>query len=243
MENSSQAFLKNLGGNAPPSIIDIHTELWHLRDLNGLWNRAVLPADYKRTYIPCKEDLLIHICAHSLLYHGCLLEKTVNDINLILRGGTVTSKVIQKAPPPCPSPSRGEGRGEPLSFDWELLCEESTKNGLNQLMYSVLTRIMQLPPEEVRWEMGNGRWTKETETALIKLKPCLAEKLSALIFLKAVKKNQPSTVMEYLLPLMVRPELAWKYLFPEKEFMERRYGGNSLKNRILRPVFFFRKIL
>lgn len=59
------------------------------------------------------------------------------------------------------------------------------------------------------------------------------EKIKAAFFEKAAGKH--SALLEYLLPVLHRPELLVKYAVPEKRFMLRRYGSVSLALYLLRP--------
>ena len=60
------------------------------------------------------------------------------------------------------------------------------------------------------------------------------EKIKAAFFGKAAAKH--STPLEYLLPALHRPVLLFKYAFPGRRFMERRYGRASAGAYALRPL-------
>jgi hypothetical protein len=60
------------------------------------------------------------------------------------------------------------------------------------------------------------------------------EKIKAAFFEKAAAKH--STPLEYLLPALHRPILFFKYAFPGRRFMERRYGKASPWAYALRPL-------
>ena len=60
------------------------------------------------------------------------------------------------------------------------------------------------------------------------------EKIKAAFFKKAAAKH--STPLEYLLPALHRPSLFFRYAFPGRRFMERRYGKASPAAYALRPL-------
>ncbi len=67
------------------------------------------------------------------------------------------------------------------------------------------------------------------------------EKIKAAFFMKAALKH--STALEYLLPVLHRPVLLARYLFPEQRFMRRRYGASSPGAYLLRPLRLLSSIL
>jgi len=89
MENSSQAYYKITAPAAPPVIVDLHTGLWHEKDTGALWSRAQhsggkAAAETIRLPVPGLEDQLLHLASHTLLYHGCLGGRTLQDIGRLL---------------------------------------------------------------------------------------------------------------------------------------------------------------
>ena len=65
-------------------------------------------------------------------------------------------------------------------------------------------------------------------TALRELRPRGAEKIKAALFERAARQH--SRLLEYALPALLRPSLLARYAFPDRRFMERRYGSGSALN-------------
>ncbi len=87
MENSSQAYYRMAGPSAPPVIIDLHTGLWHEQNTQALWRRARSLTVHGPVAVKGLgfEDQLLHLASHSLLNHGCLPQRTLDDIGLFLK--------------------------------------------------------------------------------------------------------------------------------------------------------------
>ena len=66
-------------------------------------------------------------------------------------------------------------------------------------------------------------------------------RLRARFFRRAAERH--STALEYLLPVLHRPELLGLAFFPGSEFLKRRYGRSGLLTRLLRPFRILRKII
>jgi len=267
MENSSQAYYKITAPAAPPVIVDLHTGLWHEKDTGALWRRAEYagpgmelppgrrqPADKslcgenaaaevrpraaqnrakagpvrnappktERRQSPGGntaaetievavlglEDQLLHLASHTLLYHGCLATRTLQDI------GRLLEFVYGKA-------ERGDF--------WRKAAAIAEDGKLKPVLYPVLS---------IKGGKLFGLMSAEELSAF---EPRGADKLKNHFFEKAAVKH--TRLLEYLLPVLYRPSLFARYLFPGRIFLKKRYGKNSWTNHIRRPFQLITAIL
>lgn len=66
-------------------------------------------------------------------------------------------------------------------------------------------------------------------------------KAQARLFRRAAERH--SAALEYLLPVLHRPELLGLAFFPDSEFLKRRYGRSGLLTRLLRPFRILKKVI
>jgi len=104
---------------------------------------------------------------------------------------------------------------------WAAVVRKTEIYGLRPVIWPVISRLAAGP-------------LAIPEADLRALEPRGLEKIKAAFYEKAAKKH--STPLEYLLPVLLRPGLLLKYTFPEKSFMERRYGAASAAAYLLRPL-------
>jgi len=200
MENSSQAYYRPAPGAAPPVIADLHTGLWHEKDTAALWHRAVSCPESPNIPVLGFEDQLLHIASHTLLYHGRLGSRTLEDL------GRLLEFIYRKTERPA---------------FWRKVSGIAAEEKLRPALYPVLTRFAAAAPALISGE------------ELSAFAPRGAEKLKSRFFEKAASGY--SRPLEYFLPALYRPALFFRYLFPEKSFLERRYGRRSWTNRFKRP--------
>ncbi|HBB67551.1 MAG: hypothetical protein A2X28_00765 [Elusimicrobia bacterium GWA2_56_46] len=200
MENSSQAYYRPAPGAAPPVIADLHTGLWHEKDAEILWRRAVNVPESANLTVPGFADQLLHLASHTLLYHGRLGSRTLEDL------GRLLEFIYRKT--------------ERAAF-WREASGIADGENLRPALYPVLTRLAAAAPALISGE------------ELSAFAPHGAEKLKSRFFEKAASGH--SRPLEYFLPALYRPALFFRYLFPEKSFLERRYGRRSWTNRLIRP--------
>ncbi len=210
MPNSSDAYFKMLGENAPPLIIDIHQKLLHIKNIKELWlSKLISPIEQNpNLLILSDEDVFLHLIAHNLLHHGSFPNKAQKDLIKFL----VWIKVNKKAE----------------SF-LKGVAEKSRVYNLNPIVYYPLKEIFKLRPDLL------------AEENLLLFKPKGVGKIKAIFFKSATAKY--SCFLEYFLPALYRPQIVLGYLFPPKEFMERRYGKDNLLNRFLRPFYILKNII
>jgi hypothetical protein len=84
MENSSQAWYKMSSPDAPPSIIDAHIHLWHVKRVGMLWETAFAAGGKKHLCVLSLPDQFLHLAVHTLLYHGYLGKRTIADLARLL---------------------------------------------------------------------------------------------------------------------------------------------------------------
>ncbi|MBU2575009.1 MAG: nucleotidyltransferase family protein [Elusimicrobia bacterium] len=93
MENSSQAYCRpagpstslRAGSSAPPVIVDLHTGLWHEKETEALWHRSARVSQGMSVPALGLEDQLLHLASHTLLYHGCLGPRTLEDLARLVK--------------------------------------------------------------------------------------------------------------------------------------------------------------
>ncbi|MFA6435338.1 MAG: nucleotidyltransferase family protein [Elusimicrobiales bacterium] len=208
MENSSQAYYRPASRSAPPVIVDLHTGLWHEKKIEALWQRAERSSPDTKAPVPAFEDQFLHLASHTLLYHGCLDEKTQADLAALL------AFVYGKT-------------GRP-DF-WRKTAALAAGGGLRPVIYPALKRLAAARPELM------------SEPELMLFAPRGAEKIKSRFFEKAAAGH--SRPLEYLLPGLYRPSLFLRYLFPDKRFLESRYGRSSWTNRFIRPFQLLHAVL
>ncbi|MEA3307697.1 MAG: nucleotidyltransferase family protein, partial [Elusimicrobiota bacterium] len=82
MPNSSDAYFKMIGENAPPLIIDIHLKLLHVKDIETVWTSKLSSPKKKNPNLltMSDEDNFLHLIAHNLLHHGGFPDKAKEDL-------------------------------------------------------------------------------------------------------------------------------------------------------------------
>ncbi|MBU2530906.1 MAG: nucleotidyltransferase family protein [Elusimicrobia bacterium] len=82
MPNSSDAYFKMIGKNAPPLIIDIHKKMLHVKDIKEIWQSKIISPLEKNPnlFILNYEDVFLHLIAHNLLHHGSFPDKAKKDL-------------------------------------------------------------------------------------------------------------------------------------------------------------------
>lgn len=208
MENSSQAYYRLASPAVPPVIADLHTGLWHERETEALWHRAVRASEGMAFPALGFEDQLLHLASHTLLYHGFLDAKTIGDLARLL-------EFVY-------------GKTDRAGF-WRKTADIAESGGLRPVIYPALKRLSALKPDL----LSNGE--------LAVFEPRGAEKLKSRLFEKAAVGH--SRLLEYFLPALYRPGLFFRYLFPGKSFLEKRYGRSSPLNRFIRPFQLIKAIL
>jgi hypothetical protein len=113
---------------------------------------------------------------------------------------------------------RAPGGGDKF---WALVARKAGVYGLRPVIWPVIRRLAAGPVDV-------------PEAALLELRPRGPEKIKAALFEKAAGKY--SRILEYLLPVLHRPALLFRYAVPDKRFMERRYGCASAGSYLLRPL-------
>ncbi|MBI4655884.1 MAG: nucleotidyltransferase family protein [Elusimicrobia bacterium] len=224
MENSSSAFVKTENPFSPPVIIDVHADLRHLKNTDDFFKEAFSPDNaLSHILVPSTEDLFLHLACHPLLHHGHLGDKAVRDAKKVLEWVSVNP--VRN--PPCPLGTATAASGRLISngvkgnlkFFMEQLVSKAEKHRLKPVVYPILQELSLDVPE---------------------LKPGGFEAAKERFFRNALHKH--SAFMEYLLPVILRPALALKYLFPEKEFLRKRYGRQSAWNVLIRPFQLLKNI-
>jgi Uncharacterised nucleotidyltransferase len=110
-----------------------------------------------------------------------------------------------------------------------IMAEKSREYDLNFIVYYPLKEVFKLRPDLL------------SEKVLLLFAPMGIEKIKAIFFKRATVKY--SRFLEYFLPALYRPTIIMEYIFPPKEFMQRRYGKDSLANRFLRPFRIVKNII
>jgi len=105
---------------------------------------------------------------------------------------------------------------------WLKAADISSDNGLNPVVHPVLRRFHAAEPGLL------------SAAELSAFEPRGMEKLKSLFFEKAAAEY--SRPLEYLLPGFYRPSLFFKYMFPGRTFLEKRYGKASRLNMLARPI-------
>jgi len=197
MANSADAWVRSGSVHAPPAIIDLHTGLWHIKDIEELFSRGLEPGPEGLVMNLC--DIFLHLASHRLLYHGELDMRSLEDCARVARKGCASGGV-------------------------EFWARAARKAGLYRLrpvIWPVMARLSGNYPGLLG----------QDELALFS--PRGGEKIKAVLFEKAAAKH--CGPLEYLLPVLYRPGLFFNYLFPERRFMERRYGSASRAAYLARP--------
>ncbi|OGS54870.1 MAG: hypothetical protein A3J79_08565 [Elusimicrobia bacterium RIFOXYB2_FULL_62_6] len=112
---------------------------------------------------------------------------------------------------------------------WRLAADIASGEELKPALYPVLARVAGAHPELV------------SKQELAAFEPRGAGRLKRLFFEKAAERH--SRLLEYFLPGLHRPVLFAKYLFPGREFLDKRYGRSSWTNHLWRPIQLLRAIL
>ncbi|MFH1619844.1 MAG: nucleotidyltransferase family protein [bacterium] len=246
----------------PPVIVDVHTELRYLSDQSEAWQETMsVKTDSVEVKILNPVESFIHACAHSMLHHGCLLEKTKKDLERI----SSLKSPVGELPPPSPSPFKGEGRvggnckirGNGKEFCWKKLSGRVRALGLEALFAATLERLKTegLPvPADIFTEFGLARKrqippTQPSPTRRFDAPEAQGrcghrprgrikvgvDKTILFFFRKAAASPEPVRFLEYLLPVLARPFLALRFLFPGQHFLKKRYGSGSIRIVLLRP--------
>ncbi|MDA8244313.1 MAG: nucleotidyltransferase family protein [Elusimicrobia bacterium] len=203
MPDSADAWARPSGGSAPPAIIDVHTGLWHIRDIEGLFNWGLEPGPGGPALN--REDLFLHCAVHPLLHHGELTARALEDCARLALG----------------APGDG-GRF------WAGVARKAALYGIRPALWPAARRLAAGP-------------CRVPERTLEELRPRGSEKLAAALFEKASRER--SGILEYLLPVLLRPALLVKYAVPDRRFMERRYGSAGALAYLLRPLRLFLSVL
>jgi hypothetical protein len=198
---SQRLIVPDAGGAVPPIIIDVHTNLWHVKNHNDLWENAyVLNKNFPNLFLPCAQDLLLHLLAHPILHHGFLTDKAKSDVRKFMVWINKTSDID--------------------NF-WNNLAKKSRDYGLNPVIYHILESLGKSNPDLMSLDKINLFYPENLE------------KIKAYFFKKNLNKH--SNFFEYFLPVLYKPSLMFKYMFPEREFLRRRYGRNGLLVYLTRP--------
>lgn len=210
MPNSSQAYFKEIGEKSPPLILDVHSELRHIKEVQTIWTSKLEQpaAEYPNLLTLSFEDIFLHLSSHSLLHHGLFLKKHKNDIIKLLdwmKNNKKSDSFFKKT------------------------AEKSKYYGLNPVVYYPLKEIFKLRPDLL------------SEENFFLFKPIGMEKITAIFFKYAT--SDYSRFLEYFLPVLYRPSLAWKYIFPPAEFIAGRYGKSGFLNGFLRPFRLLKNII
>jgi hypothetical protein len=80
-----------------------------------------------------------------------------------------------------------------------------------------------------------------TAAELAAFAPSGLGKAQARFFRRAAERHSPA--LEYLLPVLHRPELLGLAFFPDSEFLKRRYGRSGILTRLLRPFKILKKVI
>ena len=109
------------------------------------------------------------------------------------------------------------------------VAEKSRYYNLNPIVFYPLKEVFKLRPDLL------------TVENVLFFNPKGTEKIKAIFFKRATVKY--SSFLEYFLPVLYRPLIAWQYIYPSREFMIRRYGKDDLSNRFLRPFRLLKNIV
>jgi len=192
MPNSSSAFIKNIKENFLPIIINLHTYLPYIKNIDELFNEKIKIRN--NIYSLSIPDIIIFSIVHSILNHGYFDLKTKNDIKKIFeKYKTMKENLLTE------------------------ISKKSEKLKISKLIHKALLEC----------EIGN---TKNK----FNIKEFFLTPFINLAFKKHYNFN------EYILPVFYTPSYAFKMIFPDREFMLKRYGSDSLKIRIKR---FFQLII
>ena len=104
---------------------------------------------------------------------------------------------------------------------WRKTAAIAANAKLKPVIYPVFTRLSAAKPALLSPE------------ELSPFEPRGTDKLKSRLFEKAAAKH--TRLLEYLLPVVYRPSLFARYLFPGKVFLTKRYGKNSWTNHLKRP--------
>ncbi len=201
MENSTQAYYRMAAPAVPPVIADLHTGLRHEKETEALWSRAERASKTGGFRVLGFEDQVLHLASHTLLHHGCVTGRTLQDLGRLL--GSVYGK-------------------EDRADFWRKASAIAADGKLEPVIYPVFSRFSAAWP---------GLMSAEE---LSVFKPRGAGKLKSRLFEKAAVKH--IRLLEYLLPVLYRPPLFARYLFPGKAFLEKRYGRTSWTDHLRRPL-------
>lgn len=216
MENSSQAYYRTTGGGAPPVVVDIHTGLWHERDTAALWHRS----RFLSGGAPPERGEEARL--KGLGFEDQFLHLASHPL---LYHGEMTPRCLEDLSVLLERIYAGTDRG---SF-WLKAAEIARAGGLGAVVYPVLRRLRGLNPGLISGDELSSFRPRGTGTLL------------GLFFERAARGH--SRRMEYLLPGLYRPGLFFRYMFPGRTFMERRYGKDSAGNRLKRAFRLVRALL
>lgn len=112
---------------------------------------------------------------------------------------------------------------------WNGLTKKSRDYGLNPVIYPVFEALGKSNPDLI----------PSDKIALFY--PENFEKIKAYFFKKTLNKH--SNFFEYFLPVLYKPSLAFKFIFPSDEFLKRRYGKTGLLITLTRPFKLLKKVI
>jgi hypothetical protein len=192
---SARDYLKDDADALKQMALDIHTELWHARDREELWNDA-RPAAIEGVAVSTLslEGMVLHFIAHAVLHSACLDQRAISDICRL---------------------ARADG------FQWEKLLHKTNRLGMGVLVGPVL--------RELRTEVDVPQAIVDRVTVPLAQRPWQA------FFLQAARRREAAHLMQYVLPALFRPRLAWAAAFPGAEIIVERFGCDSCLNRAKRP--------
>ena len=128
MPESADAWVRPSPGAAPPAVMDLHTDLWHIKDTGALFEWGLEPGP--GGLYPGFPDLFLHAAAHPLLHHGEFTRRALEDC----------ARIARLAP----------GGAERF---WALTSRKARLYGLRPVVWPALKRLGTLVPERALEEL------------------------------------------------------------------------------------------
>jgi hypothetical protein len=106
-------------------------------------------------------------------------------------------------------------------FRWEKLVDMANRLGAGILVRPVLM--------ELEKDLGVPQAASDRIRVPLAQRPWLA------FFRQAARRRETAHLLQYVLPVLFRPSLAWAAAFPDEEVIIGRFGKDSYLNRARRP--------
>ncbi|MBI5882386.1 MAG: nucleotidyltransferase family protein [Elusimicrobia bacterium] len=193
------------------AVVDLHTSLLHRQDTASLWREAVpCSIEGEKALVLGPDETFIHLVARAFLQGGSLEEKYLDDLRRL-------------------AATAGGGL---MGLDWDRVIGKALGLGLGPMAHAALEELARASDRSGAVLAGAPL---VPDRVLAALKPSGAGRAAAWVARKAASRRDESYFNSAVLFTLVRPGFVLSRLFPNREFLERRYGENWKREALLRP--------